>query len=157
MWYKYKFWCYMHAFFLREKAGALIIMSLTVPWWWLLSKQSSKAGRAMILRTLRKFTSRENCDQIVDWCLQGEGGYLCQNCNSRAETNKEANPIRAQTINPWYQSCRRIPLCSMVHACCKERKGVKLNFTQSAPTDARHIDQAEDSSLLVHPHSRALS
>jgi len=48
----------------------------------------------MILRTLRKTTSKENLDQVADLSLQGEGGYRCQDYNSGAEMDKEAAPYK---------------------------------------------------------------
>ena len=43
---------------------------------------------------------QENHDHIADQSLQGDEGYLYQDCNSEAEADKEAASIRVQKIVP---------------------------------------------------------
>jgi len=123
----------MYAFFLREKAEAPIVMSPAVSGWWLLSKQSTMAGWAMILITFRKTTSKEHHDQITDQSLQGEEGYLCQDCNSGAETDKEATPH--ESTGDWVLVPEPSSNTLMLPATCL-LQGKKGGQTQTSPQSA---------------------
>jgi len=50
-------------------------------------------GQATILKTPKKTTGKENRDEIADRSLQGKGRY--QDCNSRAEKDKEVAPYKS--------------------------------------------------------------
>ena len=83
----------MNVFFLREKMMEPTVAPLAVSWWWLLSKQSTGARLVTILRTPRKApVGRPH--------PKGKGGYWCQDCNSRAETDKAAIPHKSIKDQP---------------------------------------------------------
>jgi len=120
----------MYAFFLREKTEVPIVTSPVTSWWWLLSKQPTKTEWATILRTPRKTTSKENCDHIADWNLQGEGWYLCLDRNSGVETDKEAAPHKSIGDRPLIPELSSNTL--MLPATCLlqgKKRGTSPNFT----------------------------
>jgi len=117
----------MNVFFLSEKAEVFIVVSPAPSWWWLLSKQSTRAGWAT--ENSLEATSKENRDWVANWNLQGKAGYKCQGRNSEAETDQGGDsPQEHRPSTPDIRAGVEFPYdpCSMFAV--RKEKGSNPNF-----------------------------
>jgi len=146
--FSYKVWIHI---------TSVILIQVLVLYVCVLPKRKSRGAHCRVPNNILVMTPKQaippGADEQRYWELSGRSPVRRTATKLRTETSKakkdtdaktvtseqrqtrRRHPIRAQVINLWYQSRRRIPLCSLLHARFKEWKGGQTQTSpQSAPT-----------------------